>query len=128
MASEQPERKDSSRKQREQDDGLERAVHQKERRKLHARSQGAPDLWFGLGYFGLVGWAVAIPTVLGVFLGLWLDANLDSQRSWTLTLLLAGLVLGLLNAWFWVERQRKAIDEERESMNSREDMNTKEDE
>ena len=119
MAPEQPEHKDT---RRNQDDELERAVEQQERRKLRARGKGTPDLWFGLGYFGLVGWAVAIPTVLGVFLGLWLDANLDSQRSWTLAFLLAGLVLGLLNAWFWVQRQRSAIDREREeNMNNRED-------
>lgn len=120
MAPEQLEPKDADRKQQ---DELERAVQQKERRKLRARGQGAPDLWFGLGYFGLVGWAVAIPTVLGVFLGVWLDAHMDSQRSWTLTFLLAGLVLGLLNAWFWVERQRKAIDKDRDEMTTKEDRN-----
>jgi len=108
MADEQ--RQDKRQKQRE----LETQVREKERRKLRARSAGRQDLWFGLGYFGLVGWAVAIPTVLGVFLGLWLDSSFESQRSWTLTMLLAGLVLGLLNAWFWVQRQRSAIDRERE--------------
>lgn len=95
-------------------DSLREAVGQKERRKLLAQKRGQQDVWSGLGYFGLVGWAVAIPTVLGIFLGLWLDKTLDSQRSWTLTFLLAGLVLGMLNAWFWVQRQRNAIDRERQ--------------
>lgn len=108
------------------EDELQRSVRQKERRKLHAREQGTPDLWFGLGYFGLVGWAVAIPTVLGVFLGLWLDTTIDSKRSWTLALLLAGLVLGLLNAWFWVQRQRKAIDKDREALASEKENSTEE--
>ena len=30
-------------------------------------------VWFGLGMMGLIGWSVAIPTVLGAALGLWLD-------------------------------------------------------
>jgi ATP synthase protein I len=63
---------------------------------------------------GLVGWSVAIPTVLGVVLGLWLDLNWPSRFSWTLTLLLAGAVLGALNAWYWVSQEQQAMDRERQ--------------
>jgi ATP synthase protein I len=62
---------------------------------------------FGLGMFGLVGWSVAVPTVLGIALGLWLDAKLDSAISWTLTMLFVGVVLGCLNAWYWVKRESR---------------------
>jgi len=81
------------------------AVGRKAERKLRARREGRRGVWFGLGMFGLVGWAVALPTVAGVALGLWLDARFPSRASWTLTLLLLGAVLGSLNAWYWVKRE-----------------------
>jgi ATP synthase protein I len=57
--------------------------------------------------FGLVGWAVALPTVAGAALGLWLDGRFPSRASWTLTGLVAGALLGSLNAWFWVKRESR---------------------
>jgi ATP synthase protein I len=57
--------------------------------------------------FGLVGWAVALPTVAGVALGLWLDGRFPSRVSWTLTGLAVGALLGSLNAWFWVARESR---------------------
>lgn len=80
-------------------------VAKKEGRKLKARREGERSAWFGLGMFGLVGWSVAIPTVLGVAVGLWLDAKLAGQRSWTLMMLGVGVVVGCLNAWWWVKRE-----------------------
>lgn len=84
-----------------------RHVDRKARRKLRARRERDRGVWFGLGMFGLVGWSVAVPTVAGTALGLWLDARLDDRVSWTLTLLLAGVALGCLNAWFWVKRESR---------------------
>ncbi len=55
--------------------------------------------------FGLVGWAVVLPTLAGIALGLWLDASFPGRPSWTLTLLVAGLAVGCLNAWYWVRRE-----------------------
>jgi ATP synthase protein I len=54
-----------------------------------------------------VGWAVALPTVAGVALGLWLDGRFPSRVSWTLTGLVVGALLGSLNAWFWVARESR---------------------
>jgi ATP synthase protein I len=47
------------------EDALQRRVAAAEARKLKAKRQGVQGLWMGLGMFGLVGWAVAIPTFLG---------------------------------------------------------------
>jgi len=82
-------------------------VGRKAERKLRARREGRRGVWFGLGMFGLVGWAVALPTVAGVALGLWLDARFPSRVSWTLSLLLVGALLGSLNAWYWVKRESR---------------------
>jgi len=62
--------------------------------------------------FGVVGWSVAVPTLLGIALGLWLDRLWPGGFSWTLALLLAGVTLGCLNAWYWVSLERKGIDED----------------
>ena len=83
------------------------AVGRKSARKLRARRTGRRGVWFGLGMFGLVGWAVALPTVAGVALGLWLDARFPSRVSWTLSLLFLGALLGSLNAWYWVKRESR---------------------
>ena len=45
----------------------------KEDRKIKARRERDRSAWFGLGMFGLVGWSVAIPTLIGVALGWWID-------------------------------------------------------
>lgn len=89
-------------------------IGQKAARKLHARKQGEPAVWLGLGMMGIVGWSVAVPTLLGAALGLWLDKEYPGSRSWTLALLVAGLMLGCINAWHWVAREEKAMRDEQE--------------
>lgn len=86
-------------------------------RKLKARRGPAPDVWLGLGVMGLIGWSVAIPTLLGTALGLWLDKHYPGAHSWTLALLVAGLCLGCFNAWHWVAAQQKAMRDEQENDN-----------
>lgn len=69
-------------------------------------------VWFGLGMFGIVGWAVAIPTLIGVALGLWIDRTWPSQYSWALMGLIAGVIVGCINAAYWVRKVRSRIIEE----------------
>lgn len=89
-------------------------VGAKAARKLRARRTQRTGVWFGLGMMGLIGWSVAIPTLLGAGLGIWLDRTYPGGRSWTLALLVAGLAAGCLNAWLWVAREEKAMREEPE--------------
>lgn len=83
------------------------AIRSRAERKAKARAAGKPGVWFGLGMFGLVGWAVAVPTLMGIVLGLWLDRIAPAAFSWTLALLLAGVTLGCFNAWLWIEKERR---------------------
>lgn len=88
--------------------GLAQQVHKKAERRRWAQSQKRRSVWFGFGMFGLIGWAVAIPTVLGIVLGIWLDHHWPVGRiSWTLSLLFVGIILGCLNAWRWIARERR---------------------
>jgi ATP synthase protein I len=98
---------------------LEEQVREKEIRKVRARRTRGRSIWFGLGMFGVVGWSVAIPTLLGLALGIWIDANFASRYSWTLMGLLVGLLVGCINAWYWVTSEGRLNedqdgDEERE--------------
>jgi len=81
-------------------------------RKLKAQRRGTPSLWFGLGMSGLVGWTVTVPTVIGAAIGIWVDARYPSSYSWALMLLLAGLVIGCLNAWYWVQSEYQEMQED----------------
>lgn len=90
-------------------------VHLREKRKLLVRRKNADNAWFGLGLFGAVGWSVAIPALLGAFAGVWMDKRWPGPPSWTLMLLLIGIIAGCANAWFWISRQRRAISKEREN-------------
>jgi ATP synthase protein I len=81
-------------------------------RKLRARRRAPRSIWFGLGMSGLVGWSVTIPTLIGAAIGMWVDKHYPSPYSWTLMLLLAGLIIGCLNAWQWVNSEYEEIRED----------------
>jgi len=54
-------------------------------------------------YIGTLGLLMVIPVIGGAYLGMWLD-NLRAGYSffWTLVLLLAGLVIGVTNVYFFI--------------------------
>ena len=91
-----------------------RKIAAKAARKLKAQREALHPVWFGLGIFGLVGWSVALPTFLGALLGSWWDRRHPGPHSWTLALLVAGLVIGCTNAGYWVSREDRAISDESE--------------
>ena len=92
--------------------GLDGEVGARETRKVRARRTRDRTVLVGVGVFGVVGWSIAVPTLIGIGLGLWLDRVQPARFSWTLALLLAGVTLGCLNAWYWVSGERELIDEE----------------
>jgi ATP synthase protein I len=78
-------------------------------RKLRAQRHVTKTIWSGLGMMGLVGWSVAVPTLLGAALGVWIDRHYPGEHSWALALLTIGLALGCYNAWHWVTKEDKEI-------------------
>lgn len=106
------------REQERRQEKLAETLGEAERRKVRARKRREQSVWFGLGAFGLVGWSVAIPTLIGLALGIWLDSAVPMGFSWTLTLLFVGIIVGCLNAWYWLSRER---DEINASINSRQE-------
>ena len=96
----------------EKDSLFARKVAADEARKLRVERAGPQGVWFGLGMSGLIGWSVAVPTLGGILLGVWLDRRYPGAFSWTLALLFAGLFIGCVNAWYWVDQQDKAMHDE----------------
>ncbi|HNW91620.1 MAG TPA: AtpZ/AtpI family protein [bacterium] len=86
-----------------------RTIAAKEALRARGMQHQVHILWFGLGLSGIVGWSVAIPALLGVAAGIWIDGRYPSQYSWTLMLLIGGVLLGCLNAWYWVQRIGRRI-------------------
>src|ERR1700738_2633789 len=91
-----------------------RRVAAKAHLKLKAQREGRRPVWFGRGMMGTVGWSVAVPTLLGCLLGHWWDRRHPGPHSWTLALLVAGLVIGCANAWHLVSREYQAMHDESE--------------
>ena len=93
--------------------GLADEIGAKAARKLRAR-RSTQGVWFGLGMMGLIGWSVAVPTLLGAALGLWLDKHHPGKHGWTLALLVGGPAIGCLNAWHWIASEDEAMGKEQE--------------
>lgn len=92
------------------DDDETKLIARKARRMQKARGRREENALFGLGMFGMVGWAVAVPIVAGIALGVWIDTRWPGETSWTLILLFAGVALGCLNAWYWIQREGRRDD------------------
>jgi len=89
-------------------------IAEKEKRKMKALGEEKQSVWAGLGTFGMVGWSVAVPALLGAALGIWLDKKYAQSFSWTLTCLLTGLVAGCAIAWNWVANEDKKMHQDNE--------------
>lgn len=85
-------------------------VANKERRKLAAQ-KNKRSVWSGLGLFGIVGWSVVVPTMGGAILGIWMDSTYPQSFSWSLSLLVVGLLLGCLMAWNWIQKEHEEIND-----------------
>lgn len=77
-------------------------VEAKGERSRKARAEGDRTLRAGLGAFGMVGWSIAVPMLLGMVLGLWIDGRTGGGVRYTLSLLVLGLIVGAVNVWNWM--------------------------
>jgi ATP synthase protein I len=103
--------------------GFLKNIEEMERRKIRARNRKESSVWFGLGMFGLVGWSVAIPTLIGLAVGIWLDTRIEGDFSWALMLLALGVIAGAINAWLWVKREQEKIRDNQKNSEPEEEKN-----
>ncbi|MCB1675499.1 MAG: AtpZ/AtpI family protein [Halioglobus sp.] len=80
-------------------------IQRRAERMRRARSAPGASPLRGFGVFGIVGWSIAVPTVAGAFLGLWLNRVAPQDFSWPIALILGGAVVGGIIAWNWISRE-----------------------
>ncbi len=85
-------------------------ISRKARRKSKLAHQPSPSIWSSFSLFGVVGWSVAIPTVLAIVVGIWLDRSIQDHHSWTLVMLPIGLAIGCALAWHWIRHEQQQIE------------------
>lgn len=85
-------------------DRLVTSIRQRSARQDKARREGEPSFGGYLAQVGVLGWTIVVPTLLGMFLGRWIDHRLNSGIFWTGPLLLIGLAIGCWSAWRWMHR------------------------
>lgn len=89
------------------DDESLRRISSQVSRKQAERDNPSPSPLRGFGTFGMIGWSIVVPTVSGAFIGLWLDQVVPQNFSWTIALILGGVVMGAMIAWAWMGRENK---------------------
>lgn len=111
----------SSKDNDEKEKNLSNTVGRKAIRRVKARRTRDRSIWFGVGMFGVVGWTVAMTTIIGVVIGIWIDRTWPGPYSWTLTFLFIGLIIGCMNAWYWVNRESR-LDQDQPTEENSEDQ------
>ncbi|MGA7488692.1 MAG: AtpZ/AtpI family protein [Xanthobacteraceae bacterium] len=86
-------------------DGMTDAVRKQQERRRRWLVEGEPSVVRFVGQIGVLGWIIVTPTLIGLFLGRWLDQKLGTGIFWSAPLLLLGVVVGCWSAWRWMNRQ-----------------------
>jgi ATP synthase protein I len=89
---------------------LAKSVARRAARRAFWLSHGERSLAQNMAMIGAFGWLVVTPTLVGVFLGRWLDHQLASGIFWTGALLMVGLAAGCAVAWRRVEEIQREDD------------------
>jgi ATP synthase protein I len=86
----------------EEGDGLLDSVRVRRKRHWLWRRDGEPSFGRQLAQVGVLGWMIVVPTLIGTFLGRWVDRHFATGIFWTGPLMLGGLALGCRGAWRWM--------------------------
>ncbi len=85
--------------------GMADAVREQRKRRQRWLKDGEPSVARFVGQIGVLGWIIVVPTLIGLFLGRWLDHQFATGIFWSAPLLLLGVVIGYWSAWRWMHRQ-----------------------
>jgi ATP synthase protein I len=84
-------------------DRMAATVRRQRERRHDWRVTGEPSVAKFVGQIGVLGWIIVAPTLIGLFLGRWLDQRLGTGIFWSAPLLLVGVVVGCWSAWRWMQ-------------------------
>ncbi|MDX1292524.1 MAG: AtpZ/AtpI family protein [Hyphomonas sp.] len=88
--------------QPDDEDPMVQQVRLRRAREDAYRKQGHHSVASRLAQIGVLGWIIITPTLLGIFIGRWIDQQLGTGVFWTAPLLMAGVGLGGWSAWKWM--------------------------
>jgi ATP synthase protein I len=86
-------------------DGMADAVRKERARRREWREEGESSVLRFVGQIGVLGWVIVTPTLIGLFVGRWLDHKLGTGIFWSAPLLFVGVAIGFWSAWKWMHRQ-----------------------
>ena len=85
--------------------GMAEAVRKQQQRRSRWLIEGEASVVRFVGQIGVLGWIIVTPTLIGLFIGRWLDRTFGSGIFWSATLLMVGVTAGFWSAWRWMHRQ-----------------------
>ena len=72
--------------------------------RMKKAERDRPNLLSQTIYIGTLGLVMVLPVIAGAYLGSWLDGMMSGySMRWTLSLLLTGVVIGILNVYFLIK-------------------------
>lgn len=80
-------------------DGFSQDIEKKVRRLMKSRDDKT-GFWHYASLIGGGGWLFVIPVIAGAYIGRYLDKHIQAGISWTLTLMIIGIAVGLYNVWY----------------------------
>jgi ATP synthase protein I len=86
-------------------DGMTEAVRKERSRRQRWADEGETSVVRFVGQIGVLGWIIVTPTLIGLFIGRWLDHKLDTGIFWSAPLLMLGVIIGCWSAWQWINKQ-----------------------
>ena len=89
----------------EENDRMIAAVRQQRERQRKWRREGELSMAQYVGQIGVLGWIIVAPTLIGLFIGRWLDHRLGTGIFWSAPLMGIGVIIGCWSAWKWMHRQ-----------------------
>ena len=86
-------------------DPMAQAVRTRQERRERWHSEGEHSVIGFVGQIGVLGWIIVAPTLIGIFVGRWLDRTFSTGILFSAALLFLGVSLGFWSAWRWMDRQ-----------------------
>jgi ATP synthase protein I len=75
--------------------------------ELMKAREGKSGFWHYARVLGVGGWLFVIPVIAGAYLGRYLDGKKEGNVSWTLTLIIIGIAVGVYNVWYFLFRRSR---------------------
>ncbi|MCL7419595.1 MAG: AtpZ/AtpI family protein [Methylobacter sp.] len=75
-------------------------------KRIKKADRERPTLFAQTVYIGTLGLVMVLPIIGGAYLGHWLDSMMSGySMRWTLSLLFAGVVVGVFNVYFLIQNK-----------------------